>query len=134
MVFTRRSRSASVASSGCDTEPPLFSCRQSTRPIPSSPMRGGRAVCIGLALSLLGARAHAVPFEDPAARTRVTQLDNGLTVLTLEDHSTPVVSLQLWARVGSGDEARFTGIAHLFEHMMFRGSAHLGKEEHSRLI
>jgi zinc protease len=36
--------------------------------------------------------------------------------------------------VGSGDEARFTGLAHLFEHMMFRGSKHLEKERHSRLI
>ena len=62
------------------------------------------------------------------------RFENGLTVLTLEDHTTPVVSLQIWARVGSGDEARFTGLAHLFEHMMFRGSTNLGKEEHSRLI
>jgi predicted Zn-dependent peptidase len=64
----------------------------------------------------------------------VDTFENGLTVLTLEDHTTPVVSFQIWARVGSGDEARFTGLAHLFEHMMFRGSKHLGKEEHSRLI
>jgi zinc protease len=97
-------------------------------------MRRGRAACLGLAALLLAGRAAATPYEDPAARTRVTTLENGLTVLTLEDHATPVVSLQIWARVGSGDEARFTGLAHLFEHMMFRGSKHLGKEEHSRLI
>jgi len=97
-------------------------------------MRRGRATCIGLLVLFLAAPALAAPFEDPALGTRVTKLDNGLTILTLEDHSTPVVSLQIWARVGSGDEARYTGLAHLFEHMMFRGSAHLGKEEHSRLI
>jgi len=99
-------------------------------------MRRARAACIGLAaLSLVAlAPALAAPFEDPAARTRVTTLENGLTILTLEDHTTPVASLQIWARVGSGDEARFTGLAHLFEHMMFRGSANLGKEAHSRLI
>jgi predicted Zn-dependent peptidase len=97
-------------------------------------MRRGRAACIGLLALSLAAPALAAPFEDPALGTRVTTLDNGLTILTLEDHTTPVVSIQIWARVGSGDEARFTGLAHLFEHMMFRGSANLAKEEHSRLI
>jgi predicted Zn-dependent peptidase len=97
-------------------------------------MRRGRAAFLGVAALLLAVHAGAAPFEDPAARTRVTTLENGLTVLTLEDHTTPVVSFQIWARVGSGDEARFTGLAHLFEHMMFRGSKHLGKEEHSRII
>ena len=87
-----------------------------------------------LAALCLALRAQAAPYEDPAARTRVTTFENGLTVLTLEDHTTPVVSFQIWARVGSGDEARFTGLAHLFEHMMFRGSANLGKEKHSLLI
>jgi zinc protease len=97
-------------------------------------MRRARAACIGLAALLLAARTFATPFEDPALGTRVTTLENGLTILTLEDHTTPVVSLQIWARVGSGDEARFTGLAHLFEHMMFRGSANLEKERHQRLI
>jgi zinc protease len=71
---------------------------------------------------LLAGGADAVSFEDPAQKLRVTKLENGLTILSLEDHSTPVVSFQIWVRVGSGDEARFTGLAHLFEHMMFRGS------------
>jgi zinc protease len=83
---------------------------------------------------LLAGGADAVSFEDPAQKLRVTKLENGLTILSLEDHSTPVVSFQIWVRVGSGDEARFTGLAHLFEHMMFRGSKHLEKERHSRLI
>ena len=73
-------------------------------------------------------------FEDPALATRVTVLDNGLTVLTLEDHTTPVVSWQVWVKVGAGDEARYTGLAHLFEHMMFRGSKNLPPEAHGRLI
>ena len=97
-------------------------------------MRWGRAALLGLAALVVAGAALAAPFEDPAARTRVTTLANGLTILTLEDHTTPVVSLQIWARVGSGDEARFTGLAHLFEHMMFRGSKHLGKEVHTQLI
>jgi zinc protease len=72
--------------------------------------------------------------QDPAERTRVSLLDNGLTVLTLEDHSTPVVSFQMWVHVGSRDESRYTGLAHLFEHMMFKGSTHIDEEQHAKLV
>lgn len=75
-----------------------------------------------LALALAHPAAHAAALDDPALRTRATVLENGLRILTLEDHTTPTVSYQTWVHVGSGDEARFTGLAHLFEHMMFRGS------------
>ena len=82
--------------------------------------------------------AEAAPaasgLDDPALRTRATTLPNGLTVLTLPDPTTPVVSFQMWIRVGSGDEARYTGLAHLFEHMMFRGTERLEPEAHERLI
>jgi zinc protease len=87
------------------------------------------------ALVMITASAQAeTSIDDPALRTVETRLDNGLTVLTLEDHTTPVVSFQMWVRVGSRDEARLTGLAHLFEHMMFKGSAAIGPEEHGRLI
>jgi predicted Zn-dependent peptidase len=76
----------------------------------------------------------AAALEDPAARARVTRLDNGLVVVTLEDSSTPVVSFQMWVKVGSRDEAGYTGLAHLFEHMMFNGSKHVGPEQHAELI
>jgi len=91
---------------------------------------------LAMALTLAGGRAGPAlaEIEDPASATRVTVLDNGLTVLSLEDHNTPVVSFQIWVKVGSGDEARFTGLAHLFEHMMFRGSKNLPPEAHARLI
>lgn len=50
-------------------------------------------------------------------------LANGLTVLLHEDHRVPLISYQTWFRVGSKDEEPgFTGIAHLFEHMMFKGA------------
>ncbi len=98
-----------------------------------SPRR--RALALLLLLLALTAPAAAEPdFRDPAADARVTLLDNGLTVLTLEDHTTPVVSFQVWVKVGSGDEARYTGLAHLFEHMMFRGSKNLPPEAHGRII
>jgi zinc protease len=61
-------------------------------------------------------------------------LENGLTVLTLEDRTTPVVSFQMWVRVGSRDESRYTGLAHLFEHMMFKGSDNIAPEQHAKLI
>jgi len=104
-------------------------------------MRGGRlrrsGVCACALLASLAVGAPARSFEgvaDPALRTRVTQLENGLSVLTLEDHTTPTVTFQVWVRVGSGDESRYTGLAHLFEHMMFRGTKRLGSEAHERLI
>jgi len=96
-----------------------------------------RSFLAAIALLLLSAPAGAggtSSIDDPALRTRTTVLDNGLTVLTLEDSTTPVVSFQVWVRTGSGDESRFTGLAHLFEHMMFRGSKNLPPEAHGRII
>ncbi len=62
-------------------------------------------------------------------------LANGLRVLMLEDHSAPVINLQVWYHVGSKDEKPGrTGFAHLFEHLMFKGSAHVSPDEHSRII
>jgi len=95
-----------------------------------------RAAGALLAMALLGAVAvgAAQEVEDPALRTRTTVLPNGLSVLILEDHSTPVVSFQVWVKVGSRDESSYTGLAHLFEHMMFRGTDRLDAEDHERLI
>lgn len=63
------------------------------------------------------------------------RLDNGLTLLVLPDRFVPVVSLQLHYRVGSRYELPgITGISHLFEHLMFRGTEELGPEEFSRIL
>lgn len=52
-------------------------------------------------------------------------LDNGLDVIVHEDHDLPIVAVNLWYHVGSKNERRGrTGFAHLFEHLMFEGSAH----------
>ncbi|MGH7277291.1 MAG: M16 family metallopeptidase, partial [Candidatus Rokuibacteriota bacterium] len=62
-------------------------------------------------------------------------LDNGLRVLLLEDHRSPIVSFQVWYRVGSRNETRgATGIAHLLEHMMFKGTHRHGPREFNRLV
>ena len=53
----------------------------------------------------------------------------------MEKHSIPVVAVQVWYDVGSHDEwSGVRGVAHLFEHMMFRGSENYGSEEHAKLI
>ena len=61
------------------------------------------------------------------------RLDNGLVVLLLPDPSAPVVSVQTWYRVGSRHERPGrTGIAHLFEHLMFNQTEHLAAGEFDR--
>jgi zinc protease len=62
-------------------------------------------------------------------------LANGLKIVTLEDHSHPIVTYQVHFATGSRNERPgITGISHLFEHMMFRGSKELGPEEFGRII
>jgi len=64
-----------------------------------------------------------------------TQLDNGLKVIVLEDHSTPSAAFQVWYHVGSKNERPgITGISHMTEHMMFKGSKNVAEEEHARII
>ena len=64
-----------------------------------------------------------------------SRLENGLRVIIAEDHVAPVVSIALSYDVGSRNERRGrTGFAHLFEHMMFKGSENVGSGEHMVLI
>src|SRR6266699_4756874 len=63
------------------------------------------------------------------------KLSNGLRVVLNEDHSAPLVAVNLWYHVGSKNERPGrTGFAHLFEHMLFSGSEHVGNNEHFRYI
>lgn len=63
------------------------------------------------------------------------QLDNGLKVILYPDDTLPIVSVNIWYKVGSSSEsAGKTGFAHLFEHMMFQGSKHIPKQMHFRYI
>jgi predicted Zn-dependent peptidase len=62
-------------------------------------------------------------------------LANGLFVTLSEDHTAPIVAVNLWYHVGSANERPGrTGFAHLFEHMLFQGSASVGANEHFELI
>jgi len=88
--------------------------------------------------------AVAVFGLDPAARASsrppkfnytMSTLPNGLKVVLLEDHSTPIVQAEVWYHVGSKNEKPGrTGFAHLFEHMMFKGSKNVEPEGHPSWI
>jgi zinc protease len=81
-----------------------------------------RVVVGALTVAAAGARAQSVPRIPFEKYT----LPNGLEVILHEDHSTPVVAVDMWYHVGSGDETKGrTGFAHLFEHIMFMGSEHV---------
>src|SRR5688572_14704608 len=56
---------------------------------------------------------------------RVTTLENGLTIITREDHSAPVVSAQAWCKTGSINEGDWlgAGLSHVLEHMLFKGTS-----------
>jgi zinc protease len=78
---------------------------------------------------------HALPLFCTLLSFTQFKLDNGLTVLVHEDHTVPIVAVDVWYHVGSRDEvAGKTGFAHLFEHMMFQGSAHVGDDQHFKFV
>src|SRR5262245_40657484 len=86
------------------------------------------AACIGLLAVTTLAAATRVQFTD-------TKIQNGLRVIVSEDHSAPTFSVAVTYNVGSRDERKGrTGVAHLFEHMMFKGSEQVGPGEHFTLI
>ena len=86
-------------------------------------------------LSLLATLFLPAASAASAADVHEAMLDNGLKVLVLPDDRAPVVTHQIWYKVGSADEpGGITGIAHMFEHMMFKGTESLGPGEFSEII
>jgi zinc protease len=102
-----------------------------------------RTINIRRSISLLAALAVLLG-ASPGASTpnrpnkldyTMTTLPNGLKVILHEDHSTPIVHAELWYHVGSKNEKPGrTGFAHLFEHMMFKGSQNVEPEGHPSWI
>src|SRR5687767_502973 len=96
-----------------------------------------RAFALVVMLALLFPAA-ALRAQSPARSTDsvvAATLDNGLRVLLLEDHRSPIVSFQVWYRVGSRNESRgATGIAHFLEHMLFKGTPKYGPRMFARLV
>ena len=89
-------------------------------------------VSFALAMPTLAAQQAAdqrvIPYEKHV-------LDNGLEVVLHEDHSDPVVGVFVYYHVGSSrEEPGKSGFAHLFEHMLFQGSEHVGDDQHFKLI
>jgi zinc protease len=71
----------------------------------------------------------------PRLQYQTSVLPNGLRVILSEDHSTPIVHVSVWYHVGSKNERPGrTGFAHLFEHMMFKGSKNIEPEAHTSII
>lgn len=90
-------------------------------------------VFLPLLLAALSAQAEA-PLTLPPLAYQQRVLGNGLTVLSLEDHSSPTTAIQVWYRVGAKDDPQGrSGFAHLFEHLMFKRTKYLAAEQFDRL-
>ncbi len=85
------------------------------------------ALCVILAPGLVDAQV--------TARVKESTLENGLKILLLEEHKAPVVTVHVWYRVGARNEQPgTTGLSHLLEHMMFKGTSKVGPGQFSRII
>jgi zinc protease len=92
------------------------------------------AVAAAVLLTTSAAAVDAIP-RPPKFDYTMETLENGLQVVYLEDHSTPIVHLALWYHVGSKNEKPGrTGFAHLFEHLMFKGSKNVRADQHPSWI
>jgi zinc protease len=97
------------------------------------------ALFTSLALASIAGAADnlpaAKPLKVPELKYEKFTLPNGLVVLTHEDHRLPLVAVDLWYHVGPLNERPGrTGFAHLFEHMMFEGSEHVGEKAHFKYL
>jgi zinc protease len=93
-----------------------------------------RRVIVSLILCAALAPVQAA-VRPPKLQYQTATLPNGLRVILSEDHSTPIVHVSVWYHVGSKNERKGrTGFAHLFEHMMFKGSKNVEPEAHTSII
>ena len=95
-----------------------------------------RALLCALVAVILTGFVHAqAAHKLPEIKFEKYTLPNGLTVITHEDHRLPLVAVDLWYHVGPLNERPGrTGFAHLFEHMMFEGSEHVGEKAHIKYV
>ena len=112
--------------------------------------RGLLTAAVAVGCVTAGAQKPATTAHKTASTSAVTQegklkipeikyetytLPNGLKVMTHEDHRLPLVAVDLWYHVGPLNERPGrTGFAHLFEHMMFEGSEHVGEKAHIKIV
>ncbi len=113
----------------------MFSNRQRFTQNATLPSTGSRAATLVLVYILTVAISSTSAIAQPQLVVEERHLDNGLTLLMIEDHSAPVVNLQSWIGVGARMEVSGKlGLTHFFEHMMFRGSLKYGPEEHAGIV
>ncbi len=108
----------------------LFSaCGQKTEPTTQSQ----QTTDVNNPQATTGAGQHIS--SDPKTNTHEYLLDNGLKIIVREDHRAPVVVSQVWYKAGSSYEQNgTTGVAHVLEHMMFKGTDKFGPNEFSKII
>ena len=95
------------------------------------------AVLAALVLTSWAGAPPAAPADDAAVTIAFERykLDNGLEVILVPDNTVPLVAVNVWYHVGSGHEVvGKSGFAHLFEHMLFQGSRHVGNDRHFELL
>ena len=96
------------------------------------------AVCFAITGLSVAQKKSSTPegkLKLPELKYETYTLPNGLKVITHEDHRLPLVAVDLWYHVGPLNErAGRTGFAHLFEHMMFEGSEHVGEKAHIKFV
>ena len=91
--------------------------------------------CEEVIIPVEGSKDARTVTEERQFDYRETELDNGMKVITLEDFSCPIVAVQVWYHVGSKNEdPKRQGFAHMFEHMMFKGTDHVGEQDHFNFI
>ncbi|MEE8455656.1 MAG: pitrilysin family protein [Limibaculum sp.] len=92
------------------------------------------AAVFGLALAM-ALSSQLTPAARAEPKVSDFRLDNGMEVVVIEDHRTPVVTHMVWYRVGSADEPwGHSGIAHFFEHLMFKASGKFGDGDFSKIV
>jgi predicted Zn-dependent peptidase len=90
---------------------------------------------LALAVATLATSSPAARADDPKLAFEKYKLPNGLEVILAPDPAVPLVAVNVWYHVGSGDEVPGrSGFAHLFEHMMFQGSKNVGSDRHFEVL
>ncbi len=98
-------------------------------------MRLASIILLSVTLAVSFALPAQAKHREGVSDVRQYILDNGLKILVKEDHRAPVVVSQIWYKVGSSYEYNgITGVSHVLEHMMFKGTKSLGPNEFSKII
>ena len=119
LAFLRRYRLATVLFSLCFSAVVLFASEAT-----STPRERVNFSLAATESNAISAKEPVIPPDGMTQNVGKIVLDNGLTVLTKEVHTAPVVSVQVWYKIGSrNEEPGVNGIAHQLEHMMFKGTS-----------